>query len=196
MSASTCAVCGRQLNLFNRAGNTGLCIRDYRKKTLYYDYFDIHHPTCEAATERHVNAIFGRVLLLVLTYVAVTWLGTMIFGSTAGWLFMAAGLYLGFLAGYPSKRHPVDKMRYMRFFGVFTVAVLIGTLLAMLLTADQAQAQANIAAIRLYPHFLSLFPAVIIALIAVYAFVKRDETVSDNAYSEWQENRPIPVDRL
>ena len=190
MTPSTCAVCGRKLTLFNRAGRSGYCMRDYRKKRLFYDYFDIHHPTCEAATERHVHYIFGQIALMVLAYIAIAWIGTAVFGTTAGWFFIAAGLYLGFLAGYPNKRHPVDKLRYVRFFGVFAAAILIGTLLVTLLAADQAQAQSNIAYARLYPQYMTLFPALVAALIGTYAFVKRDEITSDDAYSEWQDKLP------
>lgn len=193
MINSTCAVCGRKLTILNRANNSGLCRRDYRKKTLFYDYFTLYHPTCEAATERHVHNIFQKMALLLLVYVVVAWLGTALFGTAASWLFMAAGLFLGFQAGYPARGHPVDKIRYIRFFVTFGIAVFLGNLLILLYASAQMQAQANFIYVRLYPHYISLFPAVILALTAVYLFVKRDEIVSDNAYTEWQEDRPRNV---
>jgi len=170
-------------------------MRDYRKKAIFYDYFEIHHPTCEAATERHVSSIFGRLALLVLAYIAVAWIGTAIFGPVAGWFFIAAGLYLGFLAGYPAKGHPVDKLRYNRFFGVFAAAVLLGTLFFTLFASNQALAQSNIVYARLYPQYMTLFPAILIDLIVVYVFVKRDEITSDDAYSAWQDRLPRKVEQ-
>lgn len=190
MTSASCAVCGRKLTLFNRAGNTGLCIRDYRKQTHFYKYFDIFHPTCEAATERHVHDIFGRLIAMLLAFLAVSWIGTAVFGQTVGWFFMAAGLYLGYKAGFPSKGHPVDKLRFERFFYIFGAAMVLGTMLIVLISPAAMQNLGSIVYTRLYPQYMSLIPALVIALVGVYLFVKRDEFVSDMAYSEWQAAHP------
>ena len=92
MTTSTCAACGRKLTFLNRAGNTGMCREDYRRTTLFYEYFDIYHPTCEAATERHVSDIFSRILPMLGVFLVISAIGTAIFGIAAGWAFMAAGL--------------------------------------------------------------------------------------------------------
>lgn len=190
MTASTCAMCGRKLTLFNRAGNTGLCIRDYRKQTVFYRYFDVFHPTCEAATERHVHDIFGRLIPMLLAFLAVSWIGTAVFGTTIGWFFMAAGLFLAYRAGYPAKGHPVDQLRFQRFFYVFAGVMVAGSVLLALISPPAMQNLPSIVYTRLYPQYMMLIPAVVIALVVVYLFVERDELTSDTAYTEWKTIHP------
>jgi hypothetical protein len=176
--------------MFNRAGKSGLCLKDYRKQNLYYRYFDLLHPTCEAATERHVRDIFGKLIPLLLVFLAVSWSGTALFGRTAGWFFMAFGLFLGYRAGYPSKGHPVDRLRYERFFYVFAAAMAVGTIVVMLLSPASMQTLSSMLLTRLYPQYIAILPAALTALAGVYLFVKRDEFASDMAYSEWQHAHP------
>ena len=167
-----------------------MCREDYRRATLFYEYFDIYHPTCEAATERHVRDIFTRLLPMLGVFIVTSAIGTAIFGITIGWAFMAAGLYLGYRAGFPSRGHPVDKLRYERFFYVFAATMVIGTIG---IAAAQPAVMRNLGSAlltRLYPLGVMLFPAIIIGLITTYIFLKRDEMVSDDAYAEWQERHP------
>ena len=190
MTVSTCATCGRKLTFLNRAGKTGMCREDYRRATLFYEYFDIYHPTCEAATERHVRDVFKRLLAMLGVFIAVSAIGTAIFGIAAGLAFMAAGLYLGYRAGFPSRGHPVDKLRYERFFYVFAAVMAIGTAVIAAVQPAAMRGLGSAILTRLYPLGIMLFPAIIIGLVATYAFLKRDEMVSDDAYAEWQEHHP------
>ena len=190
MNESKCAVCGRKLTLFNRAGKSGLCLRDYRRQNLYFRYFDLLHPTCEAATERHVRDIFVKLIPMLLVFLVVSWIGTAIFGRTAGWFFMAAGLFIGFRAGYPYKGHPVDRLRYERFFYVFTGAIALGSVLVALFSPAAMQELSSMLLTNLYPQYIAILPALLIALVGVYLFVKRDEFSSDLAYAEWQHAHP------